>query len=206
MSLIVDGYNLLHASGIIGCGKGPGGLRRSRSALLNFLAESLSSDDLVRTIVVFDASDPPLGLPHEYDFRGMSVRFAVNHEGADDLIEELIRQDSAPRNLTVVSSDHRLQRAARRRKAQAVDSDRWFGDVIRQRAKRRNVERGDPDAEAPLPNGIAYWLREFGLEPRDDEVPSTSTTPPRAPSSSQPSSSESIFPQEYLDELDAEES
>ena len=40
-------------------------------------------------------------------------------------IEELIRKESAPRRLTVVSSDHRVQRAARRRKA--MRSTPWSG-------------------------------------------------------------------------------
>ena len=48
MALIIDGYNLLHASGILGRGIGPGGLERSRSALLNFLAESLDERQLDR--------------------------------------------------------------------------------------------------------------------------------------------------------------
>ena len=30
MSLLIDGYNLLHAAGIMGRGAGPGGLQRSR--------------------------------------------------------------------------------------------------------------------------------------------------------------------------------
>ena len=30
MSLLIDGYNLLHAVGILGRGIGPGGLRTSR--------------------------------------------------------------------------------------------------------------------------------------------------------------------------------
>jgi hypothetical protein len=41
----------------------------------------------------------------------------------------LIRKHSSPRALTVVSSDHRLHRAARRRRATPIDSDRWVADV-----------------------------------------------------------------------------
>ncbi len=85
--------------------------------MLNFLAESLSAEEIPRTIVVFDAHDAPPGLPGTMDHRGLTVRFAVGYEDADSLIEELIRSDSTPRKLVVVSSDHRLQRAARRRRA-----------------------------------------------------------------------------------------
>ncbi len=75
---------------------------------------------------MFDAADAPPGLPRTLEHRGLTVRFAAKSGSADELIEELIRADSAPRRLMVVSSDHRLQRAARRRKATAIDSDVWY--------------------------------------------------------------------------------
>ena len=63
MSLLIDGYNLLHASGILGGGLGPGGLERSRLALLNFVAEAVDAKELAHTTVVFDAAGAPPGLP-----------------------------------------------------------------------------------------------------------------------------------------------
>ena len=48
---LIDGYNLLHAVGIIGRGIGPGGLERSRLALLNFLVESLDPKEAATTYV-----------------------------------------------------------------------------------------------------------------------------------------------------------
>lgn len=164
MPLLIDGYNLLSAVGIIGRGVGPGSLERARLALLNFLAESLDPRDVSRTTVVFDAADPRPGLPRTVSHRGLTVRFASQYEDADALIEELIRADSAPRRLTVVSSDHRLQRAARRRKAHSVDSDVWYAEIVRQRQQRR---RADPDVPArpPVPllgEDVEYWIRQFG--------------------------------------------
>ncbi len=61
MSLVIDGYNLMHVAGILGRGVGPGSLQRSRLALLNFLAESLDPRELPRTTVVFDSHDAPGG-------------------------------------------------------------------------------------------------------------------------------------------------
>ncbi len=166
MPLLIDGYNLLSAVGILGRGVGPGSLHRARLALLNFLAESLEPQEISRTTVVFDAADPPPGLPRTVDHRGLSVRFASQYEDADTLIEELIRADSAPRRLTVVSSDHRLQRAARRRRARAVDSHVWYGEIVRGREQRR---RSTPDVPArpPVPlleEDVNYWIRQFGGE------------------------------------------
>jgi len=63
MSLLIDGYNLLHVTGIIGRGVGPGTLQRGRLALVNFVAESLDPEELPHTTIVFDAHDAPAGLP-----------------------------------------------------------------------------------------------------------------------------------------------
>lgn len=165
MSILIDGYNLMHAAGILGRGIGQGGLERSRLALLNFVAESAPPADLPHTTIVFDARQAPPGLPHRLIHRGLTVLFATAHASADELIEELIRADHAPRRLTVVSSDHRLQRAARRRRAKAVDSDRWYEEMVRQR-----TARGLSEPAAPLKPALAaaseveYWLGQF-----DDE-------------------------------------
>ncbi|MEN6556924.1 MAG: NYN domain-containing protein [Thermoguttaceae bacterium] len=168
MSLLIDGYNLLHATGISGRGAGPGGLQRSRLALLNFLAESIDPQELPRTIVVFDAHDATVGLPRTVVHRGLTVRFASQYESADELIEELIRVESAPRRLVVVSSDHRIQRAARRRRAKAVDSDVWRDALVRQRQQRLARQTMDESAARPpvplLEEDVRYWLRQFGGE------------------------------------------
>jgi predicted RNA-binding protein with PIN domain len=170
MTLVIDGYNLLHASGILGRGIGPGGLERSRLALLNFLAESLEEAQRSTTTVVFDAREAPPGLPRVIEHRGMTVRFAERGEDADHVIEQLIRADSAPRRLVVVSSDHRLHRAARRRRAKAVDSDVWYADVLRKRIEgARRTRRSAKPTEPPSAGEVRFWLRQFGLETPEAE-------------------------------------
>ncbi len=164
MPTIIDGYNLLGAVGIVGRGVGPGGLERSRLGLLNFLAESLEPGELPRTTVVFDAQNAPPGLPRVVKHRGITVRFAAEYEDADSLIEELIRTESAPRRLTVVSSDHRIQRAARRRKARPVDSDVWYAEVVRARGQRKQTAKSS-SARPSVPllqEDVEYWIRQFG--------------------------------------------
>lgn len=180
MSLLIDGYNLLHASGILGQGIGPGGLERSRLALLNFVAESLPVELLASTTIVFDAAQAPKGLPHTLRHRGITVRFARDHESADALIEELIRAHSAPRRLTIVSSDHRLHRAARRRKAKAIDSHLWFAETLRQRAKAARTaapERLKPAAPAGE-SEVEYWLARFSDEELNRQANSAEIFPP----------------------------
>jgi predicted RNA-binding protein with PIN domain len=166
MSLIIDGYNLLHAAGILGAGIGPGSLEHSRLALLNFLAESLLPEEIPQTTVVFDSKDAPWGAPGILEHRGIAVQFASRWPDADCLIEELIARDSAPRRLTVVSSDHRLRRAARRRRAKAVQSDLWYNELVQRRLARRQSESAVPE-RPPTPllaEDVEYWVRQFGGE------------------------------------------
>ncbi len=165
--VLIDGYNLLHATGILARGIGPGTLERARMALLGFLAASLEPEQLPRTTVVFDAADHPPGLPREVEHRGLRVVFAAGYADADTLIEQLIRRHSAPRQLTVVSSDRRIQQAARRRKARAVDSDAWYAELL---ARRQSAPADVPESSArpPVPlleEDVEYWLRQFGGEP-----------------------------------------
>ena len=165
MSVLIDGYNLMYVAGIVGHGRGPGGLQRSRLALLNFLAASLDPREVPRTTVVFDSHDAPWGLPRSLQHHGITVRFAAKYEEADDLIEELIAADSAPRRLVVVSSDHRIQRAARRRRAKAADSDVWYAELIRMRREREQVSDAPARPAVPLlEEDVNYWLRQFGGE------------------------------------------
>jgi predicted RNA-binding protein with PIN domain len=169
MPLLIDGYNLLHASGILGRGRGRGALARSREALLNVLAESLPAGEIPRTVVVFDAHDPPWGLSRQADHRGLTIYFASRHADADTMIEELINAHSAPRKLVVVSSDHRVQRAAKRRRATAIDSDRWFGELMRARQEPSSSGEECLKPEGPFsPGEVEFWLRQFTSDAASD--------------------------------------
>lgn len=191
MGLLIDGYNLMFAAGLAARAGGPGGLERSRLALLNFVAGSVAAAELVRTKVVFDSSGAPPGLPEVLNHRGLTVHFASRHEDADALIEELIQHDSAPRQLIVVSSDHRLQRAARRRRATAIDSDIWFGDAQRRRDRaHRPVVPDSLPEKPPVSLDVDYWLAQFADVAQTTSDQSTGDQP-----------GDPIFPPEYLDEL-----
>lgn len=164
MPLIIDGYNLLHASGVVPS-HGAGSLERARNALLHFLVNTLTDQERTQTTVVFDAANAPYGLPAVLSHAGMGILFARDQGEADALIEDLIEMENAPRALIVVSSDHRLHRAARRRRATAVDSDVWFRELLRRRQKAKSQPHG---AEKPIGHPSAAevraWLKTFGFE------------------------------------------
>jgi predicted RNA-binding protein with PIN domain len=187
MPHLVDGYNLLFASGILRRRVGPGGLEKARRALVHIVAESLGPEEAQRTTFVFDASGAPPDASLEKSIQGVRLLFARNHEDADALIEELIEKDTAPKQLVVVSSDHRLQRAARRRRAKAQDSDTWFAQILALRRKRQAPVDAQPDRSPVLSDAeVNDWLRQFG-DLDASEFPTSS-----------------IFPLDYFQE-DAEE-
>jgi uncharacterized protein len=163
MPLLIDGYNLLHVTGIVGQGKNLTELHRSREALLHFLAESIEPAERSHTTIVFDASGAPPGLPPTVVHDGMTVHFARDYADADAMLEELIVAHDTPRSLVVVSSDHRVQRAAKRRKAHAVDSDRWYHDLwaARHRRDASPLEVPQKPTGKLSPGEVEYWTKQF---------------------------------------------
>jgi predicted RNA-binding protein with PIN domain len=163
MALLIDGYNLLHVTDIFGSPRASEtALHASRQALLAFLAAVLDAKTRSETTIVFDAAGAPPGLPTVLNHEGITVHFARRYASADELLEELIEDFRSPRSLTVVSSDHRVQRAARRRGAAFADSDRWFAEIKASHAKsdRTTTPAAKPVGQLP-PDQVEYWLREF---------------------------------------------
>jgi predicted RNA-binding protein with PIN domain len=112
MRFLIDGYNLLHGLGLARP-KGPGQLERCRANMLDWLAQ-MHQDRSGSVTVVFDGQQNAGKPASNYMDRGIRIVFSVGCI-ADDLIEKLIAGEGAPRGLTVVSSDRRIQEAARRR-------------------------------------------------------------------------------------------
>ena len=164
--LLIDGYNLLHAAGLGRSHYGPGDLQRARQALLRRLFELLTPDEIARTAVVFDARQPPPHLPPHWYIHGLRVVYARPHGDADLLLEELIDGHSHPKRLTVVSSDHRLHRAAKSRRAVATDSDEFLAFLEHRRRPTTEVHLPVPAQTKPTADvaatELAYWMSVFG--------------------------------------------
>lgn len=128
--LLIDGYNVIGPVAPPGRGASLRWLDTERQRLLNRLVEHLDENVRLRTCVVFDAKDAPTHRSSHYQHHGIDVRFAVEYPEADDLIEELISQHPAPKALSVVSSDHRIAVAARRRRSGCFDSAIWLDHLL----------------------------------------------------------------------------
>ncbi len=164
MRYLIDGYNLLHATGHLSGKAGLHGLERARQVLLSRLA-AFTKTGAGEATVVFDASRAPPAVEPEQDYQGVHVSYTLDGS-ADDRIEELIRADSAPRSLTVVSDDRRLKEAARRRHCPTQNCLDFFEETGK--PPRTSIE--DKPAERPealSEQDVRAWLKAFGAEDED---------------------------------------
>lgn len=184
--------------------------------LVQRLAEHLDPDLANQTYVIFDSATGKRYGADTLQIHGIHVRFAVGHDEADDLIEELIAAHHSPKRLTVVSSDHRLQVAARRAGARAFDAQPWLDALLDgqlmlaiawpRRSSRADAEGGEPGPAKPERLNSAeveQWLRAFEIAAEEfqqlpEEIPRSehrrSTRPPSSAASASPPPTRSTPP------------
>jgi uncharacterized protein len=184
MLLLIDGYNIIAPVAAPGRGPKDRWLQFERRQLIDRLTAHLGDDLCRQTVVVFDAAGAPKrsltqqGLPSRFVHQGIEIEFAVNYAEADDRIEELIAEHSSPKRLTVVSSDHRIQTAARRRGCLPIDSEPWFdaltdGRILLAIAWPLETKSAEASPEISAEKkgdtvareDVQQWMREFGMEP-----------------------------------------
>jgi len=156
--IIIDGHNLL---------------RSIQKVFEDF--ESISDVQLCRIIgrylkliaekgqIIFDGTGPPDKSGFD-NISHLEVLFAGQGTDTDTVIEDKIKASTAPRRLTIISSDRRVQKAARTRRATAVKS-RVFWETVQKQLSRK--ER--PKEPAAKRHGLSesetkQWLKLFGLE------------------------------------------
>lgn len=157
--LIIDSFNVLHVTGALDPERaGPD---------LAGLAELIASSrwGRIRSTLVCDGPGANVRMKQP----GMvEIVFAGPGRDADTLIETILARSSAPRSITVVSSDRRLQRSARRRRARWMASD----DFLR----RLNVDAGGTTRHGATPtrpggpigsDDVQRWIDRFGIGAKD---------------------------------------
>jgi predicted RNA-binding protein with PIN domain len=161
MHYLIDGYNLMHAKGLLGPKLGPERLRRNRERFLQAVFDALGPFAASRATVVFDAATPPAGRPDRATYKGIHVVYAVGDENADARIEAILAAHPTPKRLTVISSDRRVRLAALRRKAKVIDSDSFWTAAQAETRPRPPAppvfHRPDPTP----PHETQHWLAVF---------------------------------------------
>ena len=156
--VIIDGHNLLHSIREVDEG-----------------SESISDVQLCRIVgrylkligekgeIIFDGTGPRD--KSEFDnISNLEVLFAGQGTDADTVIEDKIRANTAPKRLTIVSSDRRLRKAAQIRKATVVKSQVFWNNLQRQLSRKKRIREPAAKRQGLTESETKQWLEFFGLE------------------------------------------
>jgi len=158
MPLIIDGHNLLWA--VQKAGEGAESISDIQLCWIvgRYLKQTGESGE-----IVFDGTGP-VDKSQFDNITNLQVLFVGRATDADSVIEQKIEVSTAPRRLTVVSSDRRLRNAARARKATAVKSEVFWNDVAKQLSRKRAAKEPPEKRLGLTESETQQWLRIFGLE------------------------------------------
>lgn len=165
MRLVVDGNNFLMAdlpAAVAGIGE---------AALCRLLGRSSYAGKAGDVIVVMDGGPDPLRVSRS-PVENVELRLAGHGREADDVIIELIDACSAPKRLTVVSTDRKVRAAARRRRCRSLTSEQFGHELARLVGRLNRGKTASQYAENKAPGkppanlsqaDVDRWLEEFGF-------------------------------------------
>ncbi len=156
MRLLIDGNNLLHASDIFPTGKDLS-IAAAQQAFVAAILAAMTPAEAAATVIVFDGPAAP---SEALQASGLRVVHPRRGQDADEVMEGLLASPKEPSRLLVVSSDHRIQRAARQAGASYIDSEiYWRQWKQRQRAA---LNSGIDEEKPPLAgDDVQGWLDLF---------------------------------------------
>lgn len=155
---IIDGHNLLHA--IIKIDENAGAITDVQLCRIIDYYLQLTGQ---KGELVFDGTGPRE--KEAFDSLGnLEIFFAGIRSDADTVIEDKISVNTAPKRLIVVSSDRRVRKAARARKAESIKSEQFWNDLSKQVNKKRPVREPDAKRQGLSEGETKKWLEIFGIE------------------------------------------
>lgn len=157
MPFIVDGYNLLHL--IQKASEDYGAITDVQ--LCRIIGEYLKQINETGE-VIFDGTGPREKGGFD-NISNLEVFFSGLRSDADTIIEDKITASTAPRRLTIVSSDRRLRIAARKRKATVVKSQVFWDNVQKQLSRKGKVKEPRAKREGLNEGETELWLKIFDL-------------------------------------------
>jgi predicted RNA-binding protein with PIN domain len=112
--------------------------------------------------IIFDGTGPSDKSGFD-NISNLEVSFAGLGTDADTVIEGRISASTAPKSLTVVSSDRRLRSAARARRATSIKSDVFWNDVQKQLSRKRPIKEPTEKRQGLNEGETEQWLEFFGF-------------------------------------------
>jgi hypothetical protein len=188
MPLLVDTYNVLHVVGVLP----PDLAGLDPHTLATLISTSRYAHDSPRLIC--DGTPRP-GIPPSVG--PVRIQYAGGGIKADDLIATLVDASSAPRRLTIVSTDRQVTTHAARRKCKVLTSEEFLAHLA--------ADAANPTARRPegIPHqDVNEWIDQFNLTTELDLQP---TAPPPRPSKPNPNPSKprEVPPKDAPEDTDA---
>lgn len=158
MPIIIDGHNLLHT------------IRKTDEEL-----QSISDIQLCQVIsrylklvgekgeIIFDGSGPKDKSSFD-NISSLEVLFAGQNSDTDTVIEDKLQADSAPKRLTIVSSDRRLRKAAKAKKATPLKSEDFWTALQKEFSRKKRPKEPAEKQQGLSESETRQWMRFFGLE------------------------------------------
>lgn len=179
MPLIIDTYNVLHVTGVLP----PEFATGEPEELARLIAASRFGTEAVW--LVCD------GVP-----RGAAQVGRILIEGAgpgrtaDEHIMRFLERSSAPRRVTVVTSDREIVRHARARGAETIRSEEFLAQLAEDARRRRpwKPRASEPDPRRSVPLGdreVAGWMRLFGITSEQAAIGGSAPLPKRSAAGSE---------------------
>jgi predicted RNA-binding protein with PIN domain len=157
MPVIIDGHNLLWSI------KNTEDFASITDAGLCRILDSYFGLVGEKAEIIFDGIGPPNKT--EFDnIRNLEVTFSGRRTDCDTVIEQRILDSTAPKRLTIVSTDRRLRDAASARKAAAVKSEDFWNEATKRLSKQRKSKEPAAKRSGLTESETELWLRAFGLE------------------------------------------
>ena len=113
--------------------------------------------------IVFDGIGPPDKTGFN-NINNLEVIFSGRSIEADTVIENKIAASTSPKRLIVVSSDNRLRKAARTRKAVTLKCDMFWKNAIKQLNRKRHVAEPTEKRHGLTQGETEQWLKLFDIE------------------------------------------
>jgi len=157
MPVIIDGHNLLHA--IRKAEENPHVIGDLELCWIIGRYLKLTGE---KAEIIFDGTGPRDKSGFD-NISNLEVFFA-GQGSADMVIEDKIKASTAPRRLTIISSDRRLRKAAQTRKATAVKSEVFWKDVQKQFRRKKPPKEPVEKRLGLTESKTKQWLEFFGLE------------------------------------------
>lgn len=155
---IIDGYNLLHAIPKVDESTGLITDLQLCRIVDNYLKQTSNSGE-----IIFDGTGPPDKTGFD-NLNRLEISFAGLNTDTDTIIEDKIRVSTAPKRLIIVSSDRRIRKAARARKAISVKSEEFWDNLSKQLSIKRPKKEPGAKRYGLSESETEQWLDYFGFK------------------------------------------